>query len=128
MRILVVNAGSSSLKLRVLDAADAVVATADLPAPRGSTDAGLIAEAVAGFGEIAAVGHRIVHGGTRYSGPVLLDEEERVRLVRREDVGRLVRERVVRLVLLVDEKLALRDDLRLPRPTARQIHRRSSGR
>jgi acetate kinase len=74
-RILVVNAGSSSLKLRVLDAADAVVATADLPAPRGSTDAGLTAEAVAGFGEIAAVGHRIVHGGTRYSGPVLLDEE-----------------------------------------------------
>ncbi len=74
-RILVVNAGSSSLKLRVLDAADAVVATADLPAPRGSTDAGLIAEAVAGFGAIAAVGHRIVHGGTRYSGPVRLDAE-----------------------------------------------------
>lgn len=74
-RILVVNAGSSSLKLRVLDAADAVVATADLPAPRGSTDAGVIAGAVAGFGAIRAVGHRIVHGGTRYSGPVLLDEE-----------------------------------------------------
>ena len=72
-RILVVNAGSSSLKLRVLDGADAVVATADLPAPRGATDAGAIAEAVAGFGEIGAVGHRIVHGGTRYSGPVRLD-------------------------------------------------------
>jgi acetate kinase len=75
MRILVVNAGSSSLKLRVLDETDSVVAAADLPAPRGSTDAGLIAEAVAGFGEIAAVGHRIVHGGTRYSGPVRLDDE-----------------------------------------------------
>jgi acetate kinase len=74
-RILVVNAGSSSLKLRVLDAADAVVATADLPAPRGSTDAGVIAGAVAGFGAIRAVGHRIVHGGTRYGGPVLLDDE-----------------------------------------------------
>jgi len=74
-RILVVNAGSSSLKLRVLDAADAVVGKADLPAPRGSTDAGAIAGAVAGFGEIAAVGHRIVHGGTRYSGPVLLDDD-----------------------------------------------------
>jgi acetate kinase len=74
-RILVVNAGSSSLKLRVLDAADAVVATADLPAPRGSTDAGAIAEAVAGFGTISAVGHRIVHGGTRYGGPVVLDDE-----------------------------------------------------
>lgn len=74
-RILVVNAGSSSLKLRVLDATDAVVASADLPAPRGSTDAGAIAETVAGFGELRAVGHRIVHGGTRYSGPVPLDEE-----------------------------------------------------
>ena len=72
-RILVVNAGSSSLKLRVLDAADAVVATADLPAPRETADAGAIAEAVAGFGKIGAVGHRIVHGGTRYSGPVRLD-------------------------------------------------------
>jgi acetate kinase len=72
--ILVVNAGSSSLKLRVLDASDAVVGSADLPAPRGSTDAGLIADAVAGFGEIAAVGHRIVHGGTRYSGPVRIDD------------------------------------------------------
>jgi acetate kinase len=74
-RILVVNAGSSSLKLRVLDGADAVVATADLPAPRGSTDAGAIREAVAGFGSIAAVGHRIVHGGTRFGGPVRLDDE-----------------------------------------------------
>jgi len=72
-RILVVNAGSSSLKLRVLDATDAVVATADLPAPRGSTDAGLIADTVAGLGTIAAVGHRVVHGGTRYNGPVRLD-------------------------------------------------------
>lgn len=74
-RILVVNAGSSSLKLRVLDAADAVVAMADLPAPRETADSGAIAEAVAGFGEIAAVGHRIVHGGTRYGGPVRLDAE-----------------------------------------------------
>ena len=72
-RILVVNAGSSSLKLRVLGASDAVVAAADLPAPRGATDADAIAEAVAGFGGIGAVGHRIVHGGTRYGGPVLLD-------------------------------------------------------
>jgi acetate kinase len=80
-RILVVNAGSSSLKLRVLDAADEVVATADLPAPRGAIDAGLIAGAIAGFGDLAAVGHRIVHGGTRYGGPVLLDDavEEHLR-------------------------------------------------
>ncbi len=40
-RILVVNAGSSSLKLRVLDLADTVVASADLPAAaRGRGRAG----------------------------------------------------------------------------------------
>ena len=55
--ILVVNAGSSSLKLRLLDPADAVVETADLPAVRGSEDGGSIAEAIAGLG-----------GGRRRSG------------------------------------------------------------
>jgi acetate kinase len=88
-RILVVNAGSSSLKLRVLDAADAIVASADLPAPRGSTDAGEIAAAVAGFGPIRAVGHRIVHGGTRYGGPVLLDDEVEANLRALSDLAPL---------------------------------------
>ncbi|MBI2763230.1 MAG: acetate/propionate family kinase [Chloroflexi bacterium] len=73
-RILVVNAGSSSLKLRVLDAHDAVVGSEDLPAPRGSTEVAAIATAIAGFGALRAVGHRIVHGGTRYRGPVLVDD------------------------------------------------------
>ena len=72
-RILVVNAGSSSLKLRVLDARDAIVAKADLPAPRGSTDAVAVAEANRGFGPVDAVGHRIVHGGTQFSSPVVID-------------------------------------------------------
>ena len=44
-RILVVNAGSSSLKLRVLDPADAVVASADLAPPRGPEDGPAVADA-----------------------------------------------------------------------------------
>ena len=72
-RILVVNAGSSSLKLRVLDGDDAIVASADLPAPRGSTDASAVADAIRGFGPVDAVGHRIVHGGTQFSSPVVID-------------------------------------------------------
>jgi acetate kinase len=79
-RILVVNAGSSSLKLRVLDRADAVVASADLPAPRGSTDADAVAAAIRGLGQVDAVGHRIVHGGTAYSHPVVLDAAVEARL------------------------------------------------
>ena len=73
IRILVVNAGSSSLKLRVLDDRDAVTGSADLPAPRGATDAAAVAEAIRELGRVDAVGHRIVHGGTAFSHPVRLD-------------------------------------------------------
>jgi len=73
VRILVVNAGSSSLKLRVLDDADEVVGSIDLPAPRGETDVAAVRRAIEGLGPIDAVGHRIVHGGSQFSGPVRLD-------------------------------------------------------
>ena len=81
MRILVVNAGSSSLKLRVLDPDDRIVGSADLPAPRGLADAAAVAGAVGGFRPVDAVGHRIVHGGTRYTQPIRIDREvvERLR-------------------------------------------------
>ena len=71
-RILVVNAGSSSLKLRVLDRDDVVVASADL-APVDGDGSGL-PEVVADLGRVAAVGHRIVHGGERFTGPARVDE------------------------------------------------------
>jgi acetate kinase len=73
-RILVVNAGSSSLKLRVLDPADAVVAEADVPPPSGADDSDAVSAAIEPFGPVDAVGHRVVHGGTRFTEPVLLDE------------------------------------------------------
>jgi acetate kinase len=82
MRILVVNAGSSSLKLRVLDDGDEVTASADLsvsPDATGDVD-GAVADAIAGFGDIDAVGHRIVHGGTEFTGPVLIDDDVEARL------------------------------------------------
>ena len=73
MRILVVNAGSSSLKLRLLDPDDRVVGSADLPAPRGQADVAAIHDAIAGFEAIEAVGHRIVHGGTLFAEPTRID-------------------------------------------------------
>jgi acetate kinase len=70
-RVLVVNSGSSSLKLRVLDASEAVVASADLgPIDGGGDD---LDAAIGGLGPVDAVGHRIVHGGTRFTGPVAVD-------------------------------------------------------
>jgi acetate kinase len=88
-RILVVNAGSSSLKLRVLDAADALVASADLPAPRGVTDAAAMADAIRGLGSVDAVGHRVVHGGTAFSAPVRVDPRVVARLEALTDLAPL---------------------------------------
>jgi len=59
--ILVVNAGSTSLKLSAVEEDDSAspVASLDRAPP------------------VAAVAHRIVHGGTRFRGPVLVDDEVR---------------------------------------------------
>ncbi|MEO8092406.1 MAG: acetate/propionate family kinase [bacterium] len=73
MRVLVVNAGSSSLKLRLLDGGDAVLASRDLAARHGAVDEAELGEALAALAAADAVGHRIVHGGTRFRAPVRLD-------------------------------------------------------
>jgi acetate kinase len=80
MRVLVVNAGSSSLKLRVLEGDGTMVASHDLPAPRGGVADEAVAQAVSGLEGIAAVGHRIVHGGTTFVQPVMIDARVRGRL------------------------------------------------
>ncbi len=72
MRILVVNAGSSSLKLRVVEG-DALVASRDLGVPSALGDDELPA-AFAALGAFDAVGHRIVHGGERYRVAVVVDD------------------------------------------------------
>ncbi|MEA2195275.1 MAG: acetate kinase, partial [Solirubrobacteraceae bacterium] len=74
MRVLVVNAGSSSLKLSLLDGRRSVAAQ-NLPAERGLIDPGDVERAVAGLGAVDAVGHRIVHGGARYRQAVRVDAE-----------------------------------------------------
>jgi len=89
MRVLVVNAGSSSLKLRILDADDRVAGTADLPAPRGHADETAVAPAIRSFGQVDAVGHRIVHGGRLYSAPVRIDAAVRARLEALTDLAPL---------------------------------------
>jgi acetate kinase len=73
-RILTVNAGSSSLKLRVLDGEDAVVveresaAVGDEEALRAEL-AAILEEA----GGADAAGHRVVHGGAEFEGPTVVD-------------------------------------------------------
>ena len=70
--ILVVNAGSSSLKLRLLGSDDALLASTDL-SPDGAL-AAVLADWADRFGAVDAVGHRVVHGGSRYVRPVLVDD------------------------------------------------------
>jgi len=100
-RVLVVNAGSSSLKLRVLGGhgadSDEVTGAADLPAVGGAlggtvgggADGTAIKEALGSFGPVDAVGHRVVHGGTLYAAPVLVTPEVRRRLESLTDLAPL---------------------------------------
>ena len=76
VRVLVVNAGSSSVKLSVIGSDDATVAARELDAPRASIDQGELRAAIAeGLGAVDVVGHRIVHGGQRFRDAVLIDGE-----------------------------------------------------
>ena len=79
MRVLVVNAGSSSLKLRLLDG-DELLAHADLPAGVGGFDVGVVRSTVASWASPDAAGHRIVHGGTEFAAAVRIDAGVRERL------------------------------------------------
>jgi acetate kinase len=73
--VVVVNAGSSSLKVRLLDSGDAVTDSLDLDAWDGSADHPDLADFLARAGTAASVvGHRVVHGGSRFSQAVLIDD------------------------------------------------------
>jgi acetate kinase len=75
-RILTVNAGSSSLKLRVLDGEGRVVAERESGAVAAEEGLRAELEAILAAGEpVEAAGHRVVHGGPEFAGPVLVDRE-----------------------------------------------------
>jgi acetate kinase len=71
VRVLVVNAGSSSLKLRLLGPGDELEAEHDLV----PDDHAALEAALAGLTAPDAVGHRVVHGGARFRDAVLVDDE-----------------------------------------------------
>jgi len=73
-RVLAVNAGSSSLKLSLVDADDHLLLDVTLPVRQGRFDTGALAAALEPvLSQVDAVGHRVVHGGTRFLGPVIID-------------------------------------------------------
>jgi len=88
--VLVVNAGSSSLKLSVLEEGDELLAHAD----RGFTEdereleqafGAILAEA----SPIGAVGHRVVHGGHTFTEAVKLDADADAQLGQLTDLAPL---------------------------------------
>jgi acetate kinase len=89
VRVLVVNAGSSSVKLRLLDEHDSVEQSEDLPAGVNGIEAERLAEVLSGWGAPDVVGHRVVHGGTSYTGAVRITEEVRCRLADLTDLAPL---------------------------------------
>jgi acetate kinase len=81
MRILVVNAGSSSLKLSLVDHGT-TAAEENLPVSRGQFEPSAVASVLGrlGAGTADAVGHRVVHGGRQFVAAVLLDDAVRKKL------------------------------------------------
>ena len=87
MNVLVVNTGSSSLKLRLLDPADEVIAETDVERWDGS---GHVAEFAATLpGTVDVIGHRVVHGGPEFTGPVVIDRAVRDRIAALTDLAPL---------------------------------------
>jgi acetate kinase len=78
---LTVNAGSSSVKLALLDSGEEeVLAGRELALGEGGLDRGELLEALRGLQAPDAVGHRIVHGGTRFRDAVVVDDAVRAAL------------------------------------------------
>jgi acetate kinase len=73
--VLVVNAGSTSLKLRLVAEDESVVELEGLDAVDRSA--------------VAAVGHRVVHGGERFREPVVIDESVRSEILELRSIAPL---------------------------------------
>jgi len=78
VRLLIVNAGSSSLKLTLLGDEDETLASSELDTPGAALDEQELAHVL--HGELSgaeAVGHRIVHGGQRFRAAVRVNADVR---------------------------------------------------
>lgn len=76
-RVLVVNAGSSSLKLSLLDAGDRVLAALDIGNWHGNGTTAELTAFLTGLDGVGAVGHRVVHGGSQFRAPALINDDVR---------------------------------------------------
>jgi acetate kinase len=73
VQVLVVNPGSSTLKLSVLDPADEVVDERDVPSVDGRAETEEIERFLARAPAVAAAGVRLVHGGASFRRSTMVD-------------------------------------------------------
>ena len=71
--MLVVNAGSSSLKLSLVDERDETLGEREIDARGDQLDTARLDAALSDARRRRRVGHRIVHGGDRFTAPALVD-------------------------------------------------------
>ena len=88
-RVLVVNAGSSSLKLSLLGPADQTLDSLDIEAWHGEGATAEMTAFVAGLDGVGAVGHRVVHGGSRFPAAVVIDDDVRTAIADLADLAPL---------------------------------------
>jgi len=74
LRVLVLNAGSSSLKVSLVDD-ETVAAEHEFEIAEGRLDDTELAAVVRAMGVVEAAGHRVVHSGPRYRTSVRIDRE-----------------------------------------------------
>jgi acetate kinase len=86
--VLVVNAGSSSLKLAVINSADEISAERQIDRWDGDPQHGDLVSFVVDQ-QVDAVGHRVVHGGAEFTGPVLIDQQVLARVEALTDLAPL---------------------------------------
>ena len=73
MDVLVVNAGSSSLKLSLLDAADGILAATEVEHWDTEDPPPALHSFLNALPRVDAVGHRVVHGGPKLTAAAVLD-------------------------------------------------------
>lgn len=112
MRILVLNAGSSSLKASVVESATGrglVSGEASWPSgdegPKGALRALAAATEALPTGDLDAVGYRVVHGGERLRTPVVASEEVLEELERLDDIAPLHNQRAVDVIRAARERM-----------------------
>jgi acetate kinase len=74
MRVLAVNAGSSSLKLTVLDDDNQALAERKVDLPDGADPVAPMEKFLSEAPPVDVAGHRVVHGGPYFRDPVVIDE------------------------------------------------------